>query len=87
MARNVIHTDQHWETKGVVVGRMGVMLPRYFLLQNFAQVNGANGANVFLYFTTVSKGMNLLVLIFILNPLIKNQLECSDFQFVQVQTV
>lgn len=58
-----------------------------FLIANFAQVNGENCANVCVYFTKVSIGMNLLVLLFLLNPLIKNQLECSDIQFVQVQTV
>jgi hypothetical protein len=63
------------------------MLPRYFLLQNFAQVNVENCANICVYFTKVSIGLNLLVLIFLLNPLIKNQLERSDFQFVQVHTV
>jgi hypothetical protein len=65
----------------------GVMLPRYFLLQHFAKVNGENHANVCVYFTKVSISMSLLVLIFLLNPLIKNKLEYSDFQFLQVQTV
>jgi len=66
---------------------VGVMLPRYSLLQNFAQANGENCSNISLYFTKVSKGMNLLVLIYLLNPLTKYQLECSDFQFLQVKTV
>ena len=63
------------------------MLPRYFLLQNFAQVNGENCSNVRLYFTKVSIGMNLLVLKYLINPLTKNQLECSDLQFIRVKTI